>query len=324
MRRPPSRHRLQSGSQSDGGTEPLNTSGSVVSNTSDRLSRDLPPAKTRSTAREPSKSPRVTRKPAPATASKKSDSLFDDHLPETRAQPVAAAPQPAKVIVDELENEISRETGLFSSTKGTSKVAVSFGDDLFGGGKESVLAGDTNDLFGGDTAGTASPAVKPRPSVVPKPEASQGDRSVPAPALSAEDNLFSSPPVKTKPPVDIFEAPPDDIFASSQEPKQPTDDIFSADKGGPSGRGLDDLLTTDSSKTARRRENGPGVGGQEGADGGGPLKETGAAVTEVSSPCEASQQSLWVPAARVASQQSLWVPAACVCSQWMLWVPVCS
>ena len=223
-RRPPSRHALRARGSSSVSEE------AISDKSIDAFS---PPSRA-------AKSPKVVRKQTP----KKDPLLFEDDF-LTQSLPKATTRLGAgKSVIDDLEGEISEETGIFGSKKGTSKISVTLDNDLFGERKKENPKVLDDDLF-------STTVVKPKPV---KPQ--------------VDDDLFSSPPPKPHPKpetaVDIFGAPPEDIFASKQP--EGISDLFSAAKEDKKDKGLDDLFGSISQKTKGKEEKRKS-GGQESTDG---------------------------------------------------------
>ena len=217
--------------------------------------------------------------PTASQRQKKKTVVFEDDI-------LASPPTviPSKSLIDRIENEISEETGVFSSKKGATKVTVTLDDDLFGSTKVdsgTARSGDFDDLF-------SEPPQKPRqpPPKAAKPQAPPADDLFAAPptkpkttptkakATPTKDDFLTSdvqpPRTETKPKVeaDIFDNPPDDIFATAKVTKvakvdkddifgSSTSDIFSA--GGRKSKGLDDLFAAEVPKakpSAKKEEGG--------------------------------------------------------------------
>ncbi len=197
-RRPPSRRNLR-----QSGSDPAPPSTDLFSDTFSSSDVFLPPSP-------------VTAKPVPKPAKKPAT-----HPPQKEGLHFEAdlfSPPPAKTLTDKLEREVAKETGIFGSNKGQSKLSVTFDDDLFGGGGDSVITRDTDELF---------------PAVAAKPKA-----AVKEPTL--DDDLFGGARRDTTPgkPVeviskktpDIFEAPPENVFASKTRPASDEVDLFAPAK----------------------------------------------------------------------------------------------
>ena len=143
-------------------------------------------------------------------------------------------------MTDKLEKEISEEVGAFSSKRAPSNVTVTFDDDLFGPSPPTKSSKKKEnkgaDLFGDDDVFSQPPKPAPK-STAPK-------------TTSVEDDSFSSAPTSSKKPkseVNLFDKPPEDIFASgSSKTKDESNDLFAPSKG--ETKKLDDIFADSAPK----------------------------------------------------------------------------
>ena len=140
---------------------------------------------------------------------------------------------PEQGLMTELENEIKKETGIFS-TSSTNKVSISLDNDLFGTGNRNQ-SNDLDNLFPSQTSSKS----KPHPVAKDTPPKSKAQ-----PTSSA----------------DIFDNPPTDIFSDSSEKQASlsSDVLFASSKEESitaiSGKKLDSFLGSPSKKGGSSRE----------------------------------------------------------------------
>ena len=172
------------------------------------------------------------------------NSLFDDFSP----------PPSGNSLIDKIEDEMSKETGLFSSKKAASKVTVTVGDDLFGSSgigstpaKSDIFqekSGNFSDLF---AASGTKPATKP----TKRDDLFSSSTTGP----SKKDDLFtSSISAPSKVTTDsLFDNPPEDVFKAGTKTEANVSDIFASTKeerltsSGGKGK-VDDLFAEPSNK----------------------------------------------------------------------------
>lgn len=125
--------------------------------------------------------------------------------------------------MDKLEREVAEETGIFSSRRGQEKLKV---EDLFGV-VDAEGSGGVDDLFS---------AVR----TLPKSRAQRDDDLFDI--GTREPTTLAKTPSAPSKMVDLFEAPPEDVFASTAQPSRNEVDLFAPSKEEKRPAVLDDLF----------------------------------------------------------------------------------